>query len=105
MGTKTRQLSCMALALILFFLPFTACSTAYKATPLPFKAPSAHSNYTMVAGLELGSRAFADEKEAAGIFGFNILKAGMLPVEVVFSNTGSSEFEVNAAQTFLEDEQ
>jgi len=105
MGTKNRLLSGMALAVLLFLLLSAACSTAYKATPLPFKAPSAHSNYTRIEGLELGSRAFSDEKETAGIFGFNIIKAGMLPVEVVFSNTGSSEFEVNAAQTFLEDAQ
>ncbi len=41
----------------------TACSTAYKATPLPFRAPSSYSNAVMVDGVVIGAEAFAEPKK------------------------------------------
>lgn len=79
------------------------CQTAYKATPLPIKAPSSYSNSTVVAGVTIGAKAFADPKEAKEAFGFDIREAGMLPVQVVFDNQGNKSLQINPAQTFLED--
>ncbi|MBI4684256.1 MAG: hypothetical protein HY755_03540 [Nitrospirae bacterium] len=86
---------------LLFFL--TACSTAYKATPLAFKTPGAYSNAQEVAGAMVGAKAYIDSNEAVEAFGFDIRGAGMLPVQIVFDNNGKHFLEINASQTFLED--
>jgi hypothetical protein len=98
---KSIRSVCVGISLI--FL--AACTTTYKAKPLPFKAPSAYPNVKEVAGAALGAKAFADPKEAAEAFGFDILGAGLLPVQVVFDNKGAHPLEINALQTFLEDGQ
>jgi hypothetical protein len=82
-----------------------ACSSQYKAKPMPFKMPGAYENATEVGGAVLAARAFADQKEAKEAFGFDIRKAGMLPVQVVFDNQGVNSLEVDGGQTFLEDEE
>jgi hypothetical protein len=95
------------------FLPFivmgvallaAGCATSYKATPLPFKAPSAYGNLTVVAQAQVGAKAYEDPEDAKAAFGFDIRGAGMLPVQVVFDNLGPHFLEIDGTQTFLEDE-
>jgi hypothetical protein len=93
------------LALMTIFLFVAACATAYKAQPLPFRAPSSYANAVEVAGATVGAEAFANPKKAQEAFGFNVRGAGMLPVEVVFDNGGPHSLKINDRQTFLEDEQ
>ncbi|MFP3869944.1 MAG: hypothetical protein ACLFVT_03565 [Syntrophobacteria bacterium] len=81
-----------------------ACAGGYESKPLRFKLPSGYSNATKVAGAVVGAEAFVDSKEAKGAFGFDIRKAGLLPVQVVFDNQGTHPLEINGVQTFLEDE-
>jgi hypothetical protein len=83
----------------------TGCATAYVAKPLPFKMPSAYPNAQEVAGAVIGARAYVDPGEAKANFGFDVIGAGMLPVEVVIDNRGPHPLEINASQTFLEDKQ
>ena len=80
------------------------CATSYKATPLPFKAPSAYGNLAVVAQAQVGAKAYADPEEAKSAFGFDIRGAGMLPVQVVFDNLGPHFLEIDGTQSFLEDE-
>jgi len=61
------------------FILSAACAASYKAKPLPFKSPSSYPNATEAAGAIVGAEAF----------GFDIRKAGMLPVQVVFDNQDS----------------
>ncbi len=81
------------------------CSTAYKAQPLPFKAPDAYQNTIVVAGTQIGAQAFVDPAAAKKAFGFDIRGAGMLPVQVAFDNQGNETLDINPAQTFLEDQE
>ena len=95
----------MRIPLVLMALVFSiACSTSYKAKPLPFKKPATYPNVTRVAGAMVAAQAFADPKEAKEAFGFDIRGAGMLPIQVVFDNQGPHSLDINAPQTFLEDE-
>ncbi len=80
-----------------------ACATAYKAQPLPFLLPSQYSNATVVAGATVGAEAYADKDKAGQAFGFDVRGAGLLPVQVVFDNKGSSPLAINPGQTFLVD--
>lgn len=88
---------------VFLIVTIVACSTAYKAKPLPFKAPGSYPNAMEVAGVAVGSKAYVDIKEAEEAFGFNVREAGMLPVQIVFDNKGTHSFEIDATQTFLED--
>lgn len=93
------------LLIVCLLLPLFGCTTAYKAKPLPFKAPSAYNNMVQLDGTQIGGQAFVDADSAADAFGFDIRGAGMLPVQVVFDNQGPHALEINPAQTFLEDDQ
>ncbi|NIS61418.1 MAG: hypothetical protein GTO13_12185, partial [Proteobacteria bacterium] len=91
--------------ILIFSIPLilpTACAT-YKKKPLPFKSPAAYHNATEVAGALVGAEAFVDPRATKDAFGFDIRAAGMLPVQVVFDNQGPHSFEIDVAQTFLED--
>ena len=92
------------LAVVLMFST-TACTTAYVAKPLPFQLPTAYANAQEVAGAMIGARAYTDVNEAKENFGFDVINAGMLPVEIVIDNKGPHPLELNATQTFLEDRQ
>lgn len=91
------------IAILCFVFMLAGCATSYKIKPLPLKPPSAFTNMVTVAGSQIAARAFADPNEAKEAFGFDILGAGMLPVEVVFDNIGTHPIEIVASQTFLED--
>jgi hypothetical protein len=81
------------------------CSSSYKAQPLPFKEPSTYPNSVTVEGVVLGAQSFAQPDAARKAFGFDVRAAGMLPVQLVFDNRGTHPIEVEADQTFLEDQQ
>jgi hypothetical protein len=90
---------------VVLLLMATACATSYVAKPLPFKMPEAYPNAQEAGGAMIGARAYTDVKEAKENFGFDVINAGMLPVEIVIDNKGPHPLEINGAQTFLEDRQ
>jgi hypothetical protein len=96
-----KRFQIVTLVSIICFL--TACSSAYKARPLPFKTPTAYQNAIQVGGTQIGGKAFVDPAAASQAFGFDIRAAGMLPVQLVFDNQGTQALEINPSQTFLED--
>jgi len=97
-----RYISLLFLTMVIIFL--SGCSTSYKVKPLPFKSPAALGNVVSIAGAEVAARAFVDNAETREAFGFDIHGAGMLPIQIVFDNHGPHSLEINAQQTFLEDE-
>jgi hypothetical protein len=80
-----------------------ACASDYKVRPLPFKVPSTFENMIVLEGAEIASKAYTDPAESEKAFGFDIIGAGMLPVQVVFDNQGDKSLEINGTQSFLED--
>jgi hypothetical protein len=93
----------VSLAAAAAVLVAAGCSTAYKSKPLPFKSPSVYPNMVEVEGALIASRAFTVNPETHETFGFDILGAGMLPVQVIFDNQGIHTLEINGEQCFLED--
>jgi hypothetical protein len=85
----------------MFFL-LVACTT-YKTQYSGFKHAEEYHNSVVIAGVTIGAEAFADQAGAREAFGFDIKKAGLLPVQVVMDNKGGSDFEVVGSQTFLVD--
>lgn len=97
---RKKTIICYILALVLISV---GCTTSYKAKPLPFKAPAAFPNMVNIEGSQIAAKAFVDVNETKEAFGFDILGAGMLPVQVVFDNQGRHPLEIIDHQTFLED--
>jgi uncharacterized protein YcfJ len=88
---------------ILFLaLTFTGCES-YKQQVVPFKLPTAYPNVTSVADAQIAAQAYDDPAQAEEAFGFDIRGAGVLPVKVVFDNTGTHTLEIVTEQTFLVD--
>jgi len=79
------------------------CAKSYKVKPVSFRLPSSYHNAVNVAGAQIAANAYDNPAKAKEAFGFDILSAGMLPVEVVFDNLGDNYLVIDGTQTFLED--
>ncbi|MFP3984132.1 MAG: hypothetical protein ACLFV2_10635 [Desulfurivibrionaceae bacterium] len=55
-------------------------------------------------GLKVTARAFTDKQTASESFGFNIRKAGILPVQITFQNDSEDQVSIEPDQTFLIDD-
>ncbi|MFZ5771874.1 MAG: hypothetical protein ACOY4W_10615 [Thermodesulfobacteriota bacterium] len=93
------RVTIFSLVVSLLFLP----SCAYQERVQPITLPAGAKNYTVVGGVQISAKAFADKKTAKEAFGFDIRGAGLLPVQVVFQNDGDRPVSLVAEQTFLLD--
>jgi hypothetical protein len=91
-----RSISLIFLSLFLI----TSCST-YKPQATPFRLPQAYANAQNLNGLNVAAFSWQNEEEAKAAFGFNVIKAGLLPVQVVFDNQTLQTYQINSSQTFL----
>jgi len=91
---------------VVCLLPLRAgCGTAYKATPVGFELPERYPNAQQIAGATVGAVAYADPRAAGEAFGFDVIDAGLLPVQVAFDHRGGNALAINPGQTFLENEE
>jgi hypothetical protein len=84
-------------------LIFSLVSCSYKDRVAPIRLPDSSPSMIEVNGLKIAATAFVDRKEAAGAYGFDIRKAGILPIQLTFQNEGGRPVRINAGQTFLVD--
>jgi hypothetical protein len=92
------------IVVLLTIFVLSAC-TRYERPVVPLKMPAAYPNVQMVANAQIASRSYDDSKDAQKAFGFDIRGAGILPVQVVFDNKGTSPLEIVPEQTWLIDEE
>lgn len=92
------------LTLLLAVLALASC-TSYERQVVPFKMPTAYPNATAAAGATIAAKAYDQKVEASQAFGFDIRGAGILPVQVIFDNTGTHPLEILPDKTFLVDEE
>ena len=97
-----RRISIRFMIIVFAGMMILACAS-YKQQVVPFKMPSSLPNATEVAGATVAAMAFDNKEEANSAFGFDILGAGVLPVQVIFDNKGPHSLEVVPSQTFLYD--
>jgi hypothetical protein len=83
----------------------TSCSTAYKSQEVSFRYPTSYNFSQDISGAKVAVEAFADKDRAKKTFGFDIIGAGVLPVQIVIDDTGIHRLEVIPTQTFLIDDQ
>jgi hypothetical protein len=94
----------LAVLAVLTMACLAACTT-YERQVVPFKMPGAYPNATAVADATIAAKAFDSKEEAAAAFGFDIRGAGILPIQVIFDNTGSHPLEILTDKTLLVDEE
>ena len=97
---KTRR----AVLVAVLVVAWLAACTTYERKVVPFKMPTAYPNATAVADATIAAHAYDNKKEAAAAFGFDIRGVGILPVQVIFDNTGNHPLEIMTDKTFLVDE-
>ena len=90
------------LAAFLALFLVASCGS-YERKIVPFKMPSAYPNAVEVSGATVAAHCFEDEQEARDSFGFDIRGAGVLPVQVIFDNTGKHPLEIVPERTLLID--
>ena len=92
--------SSVTLFAVLFVL--FSCTT-YKTQYVGFRPAAEYPNNIVAGGVTVGAEAYADQAAAKNAFGFDIKKAGLLPVQVVMDNRSGDGVLVVADQTFLVD--
>jgi hypothetical protein len=95
----------MAALLVLLTVVWLSACTTYERQVVPFKMPAAYPNATVVADATLAAKAYDNKEEATAAFGFDIRGAGILPVQVIFDNTGNHPLEILTDRTLLVDEE
>ena len=80
----------------------TACIT-YERQVVPFKMPESSPNAVSLNGAIIAARCFT-AFEAFEAFGFDIMSAGIFPIQVSFDNKSDHSLTIIADQTFLIDE-
>lgn len=92
------------LFLLTLIAALSACTT-YQSQEVGFKIPSAYPNMQVMADAQVAAQAYPDKKQARDAFGFDIVAAGIEPVQVVVDNLGEKSLRIVPEQTFLIDEQ
>jgi hypothetical protein len=92
----------ISILLIILLFGLFACTT-YKSQYVGFRPPADYPNNVIAGGVAVGAEAFAEPAAAKEAFGFDVKKAGLLPVQVVMDNRSGDEVQVVLDQTFLVD--
>lgn len=80
-----------------------ASCTRYEQKPLPIRLPSSYPNAVQAFGATIAAQPYDNKERAKEAFGFDIIGAGVLPVQVIFDNQGDDPIEIDPSQTFLVD--
>ena len=86
----------------ILILVLSAC-TSYKTQYVGFRPAADYPNNVNAAGVTVGAEAYADRAAAKEAFGFDVKKAGLLPVQVVMDNKSGDTVQIMLDQTFLVD--
>jgi hypothetical protein len=99
-----KKLGMTVLVAVLSIVWIAACTT-YERQVVPFKMPAAYPNVIAVADATIAAKSYDNNEEESAAFGFDIRGAGILPVQVIFDNTGSHPLEILTDKTLLVDEE
>lgn len=99
MGAKSKL--GIRILLLLLTIPLVSCSYGDRVAPI--RLPESSPSMVVVKGLKIAARAYVDRDEALNTYGFDIRKAGILPVQVTFQNDGGRPAKIHPGQTFLID--
>jgi hypothetical protein len=78
----------------------TGCAAPLRTTVAPFPAPELLPNAQRLWHLVVAADLLDTPEKSVRVFGTNLATADILPVQVVVKNTGTQEYEINAAQIY-----
>ncbi|HOW57754.1 MAG TPA: hypothetical protein PKZ12_07110, partial [Smithellaceae bacterium] len=91
------------LAALVLIMGLAGCTT-YERQVVPFKMPENMTNAVKLEGAAIAVKSFTDAADAQEAFGFAIMEAGILPLQVVLDNKSEHSLMIVPQQTFLIDE-
>lgn len=97
---KMRQWRLDAALTITLLLIGVGCAAPLKTTVAPFRLPESYPSFTRIEELRLAVDPVDTEEQSVRIFGTDLRSADVLPLHLIVKNSGSHEFEINAAQLF-----
>lgn len=92
-----------AVIFLFVLMLFISACTRYESREVSFRPPAQYASFEVVAGAQVAAEGYSDSQKAEDVFGFDIRKAGLLPVQVVIENSGRNRLELVPEQTFLVD--
>lgn len=95
---------CFLVMIVFVCSNMLAACTTYERQIVPFKMPERSANAVSFDGAVIAARIFT-QKEAQEAFGFDIISAGIFPVQVSFDNKSEQSIKIIAEQTFLVDDE
>jgi hypothetical protein len=97
-------MKCKCSVLVIALLLGLFACTPYKTQYVGFRPAADYPNNVVAGGVTIGAEAYADQTAAKEAFGFDVKKAGLLPVQVVMDNRSGDQVQVVLDQTFLVDD-
>lgn len=98
MNIRSEKLN-MVLAIGLLLIG-TGCAAPLRTTVAPFRLPESYPSSIQIEGLALAVDPIDTEEQSTRSFGTDLRIADVLPLHLIARNSGSHEFEINAAQIF-----
>lgn len=83
-----------------FLLIGAGCAAPLRTTVAPFRLPESYPSSIQIEGLALAVDPVDIEEQSTRSFGTDLRTADVLPLHLIVRNSGSHEFEINAAQIF-----
>ncbi|MEW6264758.1 MAG: hypothetical protein AB1641_16925 [Thermodesulfobacteriota bacterium] len=88
--------------LLVALMMFSGCA-GQEYRPVPIKSVESYPNHVTVFGAVIAAQVWSDRAAAQSAFGFDVLGAGLLPVQVIVDNKGGQTLNIVADQTMLLD--
>ena len=85
---------------LLFFLGLTACAR-YQVVQIPLREADLYPLTHSVAGVTIAIDEMMDPARVEKYFGVDLIKGGILPINVIFSNHGNRRFNVRPSDVVL----
>jgi hypothetical protein len=80
-----------------------ACAPRYEYRAIPVRQMGDYPGQASLPGLNVGAVAFYDSQELTTLFGFDLKKAGVVPVQIAIQNTGASDVTALAGSTVTDE--
>ncbi|MDR2352244.1 MAG: hypothetical protein LBF22_03620 [Deltaproteobacteria bacterium] len=89
---------------LLAFLASTlvGCAPSYEFRAIPIRPMAAYPGHQSLPGANVGSIAYYDSQELTNLFGFDLKKAGVIPVQLLIENTGNNSIIVLPGSTLTD---
>lgn len=97
---SSRRAAWRTASIIVLLVWAAGCATPLKTGVAQFRLPQSYPSFAQIEGLEMAVDPVDTEEKSAGFFGTDLRYAEVLPLHLIVRNSGSHEFEIDAAQIF-----